>query len=122
MKFRRQGFYREMQHGEENDPSILDHMEKIDKKEADKVFQYLNEGKVLVAYGGIVTDIINPSNGFVGCPELKTDGIWVWPGDLAYYVKKYHLALDKEFVETMKDNNWHINDISNIDYDNIEII
>jgi len=122
MKFRRQGFFREMPHGEESDPSIFDYTERSGEKEAEKIFQYLNEGKVLVACGGIAIDIINPSNGFAGCPELKTDGIWVWPGDLAYYVKQYHLALDKEFIETMKNSNWHINDISNIDYDNMEII
>ena len=37
-------------------------------------------------------------------------------------IRHYHLALDKAFIETMKDSNWHIKDISNIDYDNIEII
>lgn len=122
MKFRRQGFYKEMPHGEESDPSILDYIGKIGSIEAEKICQYLNEGKVLVACGGIVTDILNPENGFAGCPELKTDGIWVWPGDLAYYVKQYHLALNEEFIKTMKNSNWHISNSSDIDYDEMEII
>lgn len=122
MIFRRQGFYKEMPHGEESDPSILDYVEKMDRNDIEKIYKYLNEGKVLVACGGIMTDIINPSNGFAGCPELKTDGIWVWSGDLAYYVKHYHLGLEEKFIETMKNNNWHIKDIPDFDYDNIEII
>ena len=122
MKFRRQGFYKEMLQGEESNPSIFVCVDKINPKEAEKICQYLNEGKVLIACGGIVEDIINPDNGLAGCPELKTDGIWVWPGDLAYYIKQYHLELDKEFIETMKNGNWHIDSIPDIDYDNMEII
>lgn len=95
MKLKRQGFYRELPHGEKC-PSILDYTDKVNQKKAEKIFQYLNEGKVLVACGGITIDVINPENGFASCPELKTDGIWVWPGDLPYYVKKYHFAYISE--------------------------
>ena len=60
-----------------------------------------------------------PDNGVAGCPDILTDGVWMWPGDLAYYVKKYHLELDKEFVQGMEDSGWHIRNISGIDYDNL---
>ncbi len=73
----------------------------------------------MAACGGVIKDIINPDNGIVGCPDMLTDGEWLWPGDLAYYVKNYHLQLDREFIKTMKNNNWHI---SNIDYDELENI
>ena len=49
MKLKRQGFYREMPHGEKC-PSILDYTDKVNQKKAEKIFQYLNEGKVLVAW------------------------------------------------------------------------
>jgi hypothetical protein len=29
----------------------------------------------------------------------STDGRWVWPRDLAYYVREYHVRLPPEFVE-----------------------
>lgn len=118
MKSRRQGFYREMPHGNEDDPSILLYIrDKSDKEE--RIYQYLNEGIVLVSCGGIVKDVVNPDNGIAGCPDILTDGVWMWPGDLAYYVKKYHLELGKEFVQGMEDSGWHIRNIFGIDYDNL---
>ena len=118
MKLRRQGFYREMPHGNEDDPSILLYIrDKSDKEE--RIYQYLNEGIVLVSCGGIVKDVVNPDNGIAGCPDILTDGVWMWPGDLAYYVKKYHLELGKEVVQGMEDSGWHIRNIFGIDYDNL---
>ena len=64
-------------------------------------------------------DVVNPDNGIAGCPDILTDGVWMWPGDLAYYVKKYHLELGKEFVQGMEDSGWHIRNIFGIDYDNL---
>ena len=41
MKLRRQGFYREMPHGNEDDPSILLYIRDKDDKE-ERIYQYLN--------------------------------------------------------------------------------
>lgn len=122
MKLKRQGFYKEMPYGNQSDPSIMQFIRERGEIDEDKIYQYLKKGIVLVACGGIVKDIINPDNGIAGCPSILTDGIWVWPGDLAYYVKRYHLELDKDFIQTMRDNSWHIKDITNIDYDDWDIV
>ena len=122
MKLKRQGFYKEMPYGDQSDPSILQFIRERGEIDEDKIYQYLEKGIVLMACGGIVKDIINPDNGIAGCPDILTDGIWVWPGDLAYYVKRYHLELDKDFIQTMRDNSWHIKDITNIDYDDWDIV
>lgn len=121
MKLKRQGFYKEMPHGDKNDPSILQFIRDEGDLEESRICQYLKEGTVVIACGGIVKDIVNADNGIAGCPNMLTDGIWLWPGDLAYYVKRYHLKLNKDFIKSMRDNNWHIKDIPNIDYDNLEI-
>ncbi len=122
MKLKRQGFYKEMPHGDKNDPSILQFIREKGEIEEERIYQYLKEGIVLISCGGVVEDIINPYNGIVGCPDMLTDGIWLWPGDLAYYVKKYHLKIDKDFIKTMRNNNWHIRYIPIIDYDNLDIV
>ena len=108
MTLRRQGFYKEMPHGDESDPSIYEFIYKNEKSEIDNICKYLKEGSVLVSCGGITQDVINPKNGSAGCPDMLTDGIWLWPGDLAYYVRQYYLKLDDEFIQTMRDNHWHI--------------
>lgn len=122
MKLKRQGFYKEMPHGDKNDPSILQFIRDEGDLEEHNICQYLNEGIVVSACGGVVKDIINSNNGIAGCPNILTDGIWLWPGDLVNYVKKYHLKLDKNFIKSMRDNDWHIKDILDIDYDDLEIV
>lgn len=57
MKLRRQGFYREMPHGNEDDPSIFLYIRDKDDKE-ERIYQYLNYCIVLVSCGGIVKDVV----------------------------------------------------------------
>lgn len=116
----RKGFYREMQFGDETDPSMLDSIhQKIENKEL--ICKYLQNGYVMAACGDVVTDVLSPENGVIGSPDDLTDGHWLWPGDLAYYVEKYDLKLDDDFIDYMKSHSWSIpNDIS-IDFENIEV-
>ena len=51
-----------------------------------------------------------------------TDGEWLWPGDLSYYVRKYALKLPEEFVETMQKNEWKVSfELNEEDCSTIEI-
>lgn len=121
MKLMRQGFFKEMSYSEEDDPSIFDFIQKDEEPEKTEICQYLEEGSVLVACGGIVQDVINPQNGVAGCPDMVTDGIWMWPGDLSYYVKKYNLKFDEKIIQTMRENNWHVKKLANMDIENIDV-
>lgn len=103
-----QGYYKEMPHGEPTNPSIMDFVGKEDKSIIDKICSYLESGVVLATTPGVVNDVINPDKGAIGTPTALTDGIWVWPGDLSYYVKNYKLKLSDEFIQTMKENNWKV--------------
>lgn len=103
---KRQGFFKEMPHGKSDDPSIFKYIQQEENADEEKIVNYLKQGIVLVACGGFVHDMIEPNNGIAGCPDMLTDGTWLWPGDLPYYVKKYHIILEPEFIETMKKNEW----------------
>lgn len=106
-KLIRQGFYCEMPHAESTDPSIKDYIGKAQYGEdKTKILQYLQSGSIIVYCCGTCDDVINPENGIAGVPSFFTDGKWVWPGDLIYYVDRYNLLLPSEFVEDMKNNNW----------------
>jgi len=120
MIINRQGYYKEMPHGEESDPSIKDFIgKKIENKK--EVCDYLKKGMVLAACGQVVKDVIHPEKGIAGTPDDMTDGKWLWPGDLAYYVENYDLQLPKEFVEYMKEKNWKVPDNLDIDFDELEV-
>lgn len=104
------GFYREMTYGSDNDVSIKDVLNTETNLELlNKVCQYLNSGAVIVECCGTTIDVINSDNGVAGVPSLLTDGVWVWPGDLSYYVKKYNIKLSDDFISTLKQNNFNIN-------------
>ena len=37
-----------------------------------------------------------------------TDGKWIWPSSLAYYVETYDLGLPADFLEDMANNDWSV--------------
>ena len=117
----RRGYYREMPHADKTDFSMIDHIgKKIEHKE--KICKYLQNGIVLAACGEVVKDVLHPEKGIAGTPDDMTDGKWIWPGDLAYYVYNYDLQLDNDFVEYMISRNWTVPDEIDIDYDKLEVV
>lgn len=122
MNLLRQGYYREMPHGEETDPSIKDFINLEDGANIDKICRYLEQGIVIITCAGTVDDVINPQNGIAGIPSMLTDGKWVWSGDLSYYVRNYMLKLDDEFLKSMRDNDWKVQiTFEELNFDEISI-
>lgn len=122
MNIIRQGYFSEMPHGNESDPSIKDYIGKADPELIDKIVNYLENGVGIIICAGSVDDVINPEKGSAGIPSVLTDGIWFWPGDLAYYVKNYKVALADDFITTMKQNGWK-NPVTyeDLDFDNLSV-
>ena len=117
----RRGYYKEMTHADDTDPSMLDYIgKKIEYKE--EICKYLQNGIVLAACGEVVKDVLHPEKGIAGTPDDMTDGKWIWPGDLAYYVNNYNLQLDDDFVGYMLSQNWNIPKDIDIDYDDLEVM
>ncbi len=116
----RQGYYKEMPHADSTDPSITDSIgKKVDHK--DEICQYLQKGIVLAACGQVSKDVIHPEKGAAGTPDDMTDGKWIWPGDLAYYVQNYDLQLNQEFIDYMNAHSWTVPEDIEIDFDNLEV-
>ena len=122
MKLKSVGFYREMSHGRSSDPSIHELVDKGDIELKDNICKYLNGGSLVIVSPGEVKDIIEDGTDTIGTGSLLTDGIWVWPDDLEYYVQKYNIELPEEFISSMKTNNW-VNPITETDFsdESIEI-
>lgn len=106
MNIIRQGYFKEMPHGTDTDPSIMDFIGKADPTLIERIIKYLDTGIGIIICAGSVDDIIDPKKGVAGVPSVFTDGKWFWPGDLAYYVKNYKVALSDKFIATMKQNKW----------------
>ena len=62
---------------------------------------------MLATTGRLVDDVLDPARTGVAPLDVRTDGAWAWPGDLAYYVRTYAVPLPPTFVEHMAANGWH---------------
>lgn len=101
------GFYRELRGGKPHEPSLRDVIQPTADPKQANVLQYLHAGEVLVATGGVVSDVLDPTFGIIGPPHILTDGKYAWPAILAHYVERYHIRLPEDFMSHMMSNNWH---------------
>ncbi|MEQ4721417.1 hypothetical protein [Nonomuraea sp. B19D2] len=76
----------------------------IEKLHADRqvIAQYLQNGTELAVSGAMVSDIISAEAHYIGPLVTQTDGCWIWPSDLGYYVVNYGVALPDEFVQRVQ--------------------
>jgi hypothetical protein len=100
VKLRRVGFFRELRHGQPDGPELRSLVSDTPQASEDRILQYLRSGVLFIATPAFVEDVLAPGNR-IGSPHIFTDGVWAWPGDLAYYVAKYHARLPVEFVAHM---------------------
>ena len=67
-----------------------------------EVVSYLLSAHVLAATPSQVTDVLNPALGEVSGENVHTDGEYLWPEDLAYYVKTYGARPPQAFLDHIR--------------------
>ena len=104
----RAGFFRELPHGLPDGESLRGAVSSglAADQDVEKLRQYLWGNTVLAASAAMVDDVLDPTATAVAPLELVTDGAWVWPRDLAYYVEKYHAAVPLPFVLNIELHGW----------------
>jgi hypothetical protein len=113
------GFYRELRGGEPHQPSLRQAIRSTAMPNVVGVIKYLKAGKVLIATGGPVSDVLDPKAGLIGPPHVVTDKTYAWPAILAYYVERHNVHLPQAFVAHMAKSNWSIP--SGIDVQGLDI-
>jgi hypothetical protein len=116
----RAGFFRELRHGRPDGPSLGESIEAHGHPEADRIISYLESGEVLATTGSMVDDYLDVSRQGVARLEIVTDGVWVWPRDLAYYVREHRVKLPEEFVAHMRAQHWEPPALSPAALDKVE--
>jgi hypothetical protein len=85
MALREVGFFRELEHGRPDGPSLADRAGTC--ADTAPLERYLRSGVHFIATAGSLTkDVLDPGRPPIGPLGLQTDGTWVWPSDLAHYV------------------------------------
>jgi hypothetical protein len=76
-----------------------------------KVLDYLRQGVICGVYNDprLMHDLFTPGNRLdPDANLLLSDGVWLWPKVLLYYLARYHLELPAAFIEHAKQNDWRI--------------
>ncbi|HEX6538139.1 MAG TPA: hypothetical protein VF155_03045 [Candidatus Dormibacteraeota bacterium] len=97
------GFFRELRHGDADGPSLAAARDGLNEPDVEALANYLGSAATLAATGSMVDDALDPAQRFVARLETATDGEWVWPRDLAYYVRTYHVALPDDFIARVRE-------------------
>jgi hypothetical protein len=102
---RKVGFFRDLPHGNVEGPPLQESLQPSPGPFDREAAAYLRAGAVLAVATEEVFDVFDPGVN-LGALTVRTDGIWVWPGELAHYVEKYHCALPDQFVDHMRARAW----------------
>ena len=106
MRLRQAGFFRELEHGEADGPSLRDAVRDSLPPHREHIAGYLRSASVIAATGMVVDDVLDPERKNVAELMVLTDGEWVWPSDLVYYFEQYNVALPEDFVDHMRALDW----------------
>lgn len=101
MRLHRAGFFRELRHGDLSGPSLEDDKDQLPIDKRKDAARYLRAGACLAVTGQNTMDWFAPLH-VAGPLAVYTDGVWVWPGDLAYYVERYGVAVPAEMLAWME--------------------
>jgi hypothetical protein len=70
--------------------------------ESDVVLDYLERGQPLVTAEQAGTNELDPSKGDVVPGGWRTDGRWVWPEAVGYYLRVHGIAPDEAFLDEIR--------------------
>lgn len=120
MLLREVGYFKELPHGKIDGPSLKESTSNISSKDEEKIVKYLTNGVAFVSSPGIVRDVFDEEK-IIGSLSILTDGEWMWPSDLAYYVLNYHVKLPEDFIVHMQYKDWVSPQENEIDFTSIEM-
>ncbi|WP_233104237.1 hypothetical protein [Haliangium ochraceum] len=100
------GFFRELDHGDHQGPSLEHDKAESAAPDEERIAAYLDAGHLYIAATGFVEDWFADDEVVIGPPHLLTDGVYVWPADLPYYVRNYHVRLPKAFTIHVAGNDY----------------
>ncbi|WP_197319142.1 ferredoxin [Saccharomonospora sp. NB11] len=83
----------------------------LDPAEKDRVLEYLNEAPVVLAARSYDTDAFDPDRPPSVPLNFRTDGVWVWPGAVAYYLREHDVAPDPELLAHVRRRDYAVPEV-----------
>lgn len=99
MTIRRTGFFAEL--GGDDERTSLQGAERgaLPDDVRGVVADYLDAGGVVIATSERADDVLRPERRDVCGRSILTDGSYVWPQELGYYVREYGIEVPADLVE-----------------------
>jgi hypothetical protein len=70
----------------------------VPAEETARVLSYLEKAPIVLAARGYGTDEVDPSRGAQVPLTFHTDGQWIWPGAVAYYLRTHEIPPEPDFL------------------------
>jgi hypothetical protein len=102
------GFFRDFDRGDSATVWIKDARRDAPIADEDRLIEYLRSGRLQQRSDVIVHDVLSPDYPDVGVADHLTDGVYVWPADLPYQVRHYHVRLPRHFVLHARALGWKV--------------
>lgn len=106
MKLIHVGFFRELPYGESEGPELKGSLSNFLGENIDQVVAYLKSGAAFIVSPGVSRDHLSGDHEVIGPLALLTDGKFLWPSDLAFYLRRYKVAIPSDFLMNMEINGW----------------
>lgn len=72
-----------------------------------KIVDYIKNGFPYVCAAHICYDVFDNQTS-IGGYKILTDGLYIWPNYFGYYIEKYNIAVDDDFLEHIKKHNYKL--------------
>jgi len=73
-----------------------------------EIIGYIKDGYIQSAAPHICYDKLSDTKQSLGTHVILTDGDWIWPKYLSYYVEKYKVKIDNDFLQHIRIKNYQM--------------
>lgn len=84
----------------------------VPEAEVAPLLTYLSNAPVAVAGRGFDADVLHPDSPQVVPSGFQTDGVWIWPVGVSYYLRKYGVPPEPELVERARAAGFSLPEVS----------
>ncbi|WP_406638280.1 hypothetical protein [Amycolatopsis sp. WGS_07] len=86
--------------------------EALSPEERERVLAYLDGAPIILASRSNDTDAFDPSRTDAVPLNFRTDGSWVWPGAVGYYLREHGISPDPELVAHIRAAGYAVPEVS----------
>jgi len=79
---------------------------RLDPEEAAALGAYLESATVIMHTATRIQDVLADDDSQVVPLTVRTDGVYVWPGPVVYYVQRYGVEQNRDFVDYARNRDY----------------